>query len=127
MRKTTPASAKRRAWKAFAAYIRQRDPFCKTCGSPSSQAGHFFHTTDKEGTKTLGGNEIWYNEKNVHGQCSRCNLYQSGNQIEYTLFIQKKYGKNAVQELRDLFQTPRKWTIDELLAIEELYKRKLHE
>ena len=126
MRKATPASAKRRAWQSFAKYIRDRDPECITCGKPTAHAGHFFHTTDKEGTKTLGGNEIWYEERNVHGQCAPCNLYKSGNQIVYTLYVQRRYGINAVQELQKLFNTPRKYTVDELLAVEELYKRKLN-
>lgn len=125
MRPPTAASAKARAWKAFSAYIRKRDPICITCSTPTSQAGHFNHTTDKNSNPNLGGNEIWYNEKNVNGQCSSCNLYKSGNLAEYAAKLEEKWGDGTIKELYILRRTPRKWTIDELLALEELYIRKL--
>jgi hypothetical protein len=125
MKNPSPALAKRRAWSAFSAYIRQRDKICATCTSLTTQAGHFLHTTDKNSNPNLGGNELWYNEKNVNGQDSSCNLYKSGNLAEYAVAIEEKWGTGTIQELYKLRRTPRKWTIAELLAVEELYKRKL--
>ncbi len=121
MRPPTPKSAKQRAWKSFSAFIRKRDPLCVTCKKPTTEAGHFLHTSDKGSTKTLGGNEIWYDERNVNGQCGHCNRWKSGNQIKYTMYLQEKYGYEIVPELYKLFRTPRKYTIEELLEIEERY------
>lgn len=121
MRPHTPASAKKRAWLAFSAHIRARDKTCITCTAKTTQAGHFLHTTDKNSNPNLGGNELWYNEKNVNGQCSACNLYKSGNLAEYAVFLEEKYGTGTIQELYKLRRTPKKWTIEELLALEAKY------
>jgi len=124
MRPPTAASAKERAWSAFAAFIRKRDPNCITSDGKTTEAGHFLHTTDKGTNPNLGGNEIWYNEQNVHGQCGSCNRFKSGNLAEYAVFIEEKYGVGTIQKLHKLRNTPKKWTIEELLAVEELYKRR---
>lgn len=122
MRPPTAASAKTRAWKAFSEYIRLKDKTCATCTSAASQAGHYNHNTDKGSNPNLGGNALWYCEKNVHGQCSACNLYKSGNLAEYALFLEDRYGDGILQELYTLRRTPKKWTIEELLEIETKYK-----
>ena len=123
-RPPTPASAKARAWKAFSAYIRKRDPICITCTGKTTQAGHFLHTTDKNTNPNLGGNELWYNEKNVNGQESACNLRKSGNLAEYAIRLEEKWGAGTMNELYKLRRTPKKWSVEELLAVEELYRRK---
>ena len=124
MRPPTEASAKERAWRAFSKFIRLRDPQCITCGKPTTEAGHYFHTSDKGTNPHLGGNEVWFNEKNVHGQEYSCNREKSGNLSLYTLYIEEKYGMGIVQDLRKLYNTPRKWTIEELLEIEKIYNLK---
>lgn len=122
MREVTAAAAKRRAWAAFSAYIRQRDPRCITCNSPTSQAGHFNHERDKGTNPHLGGNELWYNEKNVNGQCSSCNLYKSGNLSLYAVRLEEKWGDGTIKELYALRNKKRVWTVEELLAVESKYK-----
>ena len=125
MRSPTPASAKSRAWKAFSAYIRKRDPYCITSEGKTTEAGHFLHTTDKDTNPNLSGNELWYNEKNVNGQCGSCNRFKSGNLAEYAVKLEEKWGAGTIAELYKLRRTPRKFTLEEILAVEELYKRKL--
>ncbi len=125
MRKTSPATAKRRAWKACSKYIRARDKGCCTCPAPATQAGHYQHNSDKDTVKTLGGNELWYFEKNIHGQCSSCNLYRSGNGVKYALFLENKYGKGILQEIQQLYYKPKKWSVEEILAIEQKFIDKL--
>ena len=122
MRQPTAASAKKRAWEAFSGFIRKRDKKCATCDSPATQAGHFNHERDKGSNPNLGGNMLWYCEKNVHGQCTACNVYKSGNIPTYALFLEEKYGAGILQELYALRRTPKKWTIEELLAIEAKYR-----
>ena len=48
----------------------------------------------------------------------------SGNLAEYAVFLEEKYGAGILQEIQRLYNKPKKWTIPELLEIEELYKRK---
>ena len=119
---TTPKSAKRTTWEAFSKFIRNRDPGCVTCGNPTTCAGHFFHTSDKSTNPHLGGNEVWYSEKNVNGQCNSCNIHKSGNLAPYSVYLEEKYGFGIIQKLRDLFNTPKKWSIEEVLEVKEKYK-----
>ncbi|MHB1086431.1 MAG: recombination protein NinG, partial [Minisyncoccota bacterium] len=93
---------------------------------PTTEAGHYQHNSDKK-NKQLGGNELWYYLKNIHGQCPTCNRWKSGNLSVYSLFMEEKYGHGILQEIRTLYHTPKKWTIQELLEVEALYKQKLAE
>lgn len=122
-RKVSILSAKTRAWKAIGAFIRSEEKHCCTCGAVGTEVGHFKHNGDKP-NKNLGGNELWYFRKNLHLQCGRCNRWMSGNLAEYAVFLEEKYGAGILQEIQRLYNKPKKWTIPELLEIEELYKRK---
>ena len=122
-RKLTPEGAKRKAWISFARFIRERDPYCVTCGAPTTEAGHYIHNSDKQ-NKQLGGNELWYDERNINGQCGTCNRWKSGNLGLYTLYLEKKYGHGIVQKLYEKHRKVRKYTIGELLLIEEKYQAK---
>lgn len=123
MRQTSIKSAKTRAWKATSLYIRKRDPFCVTCKvRPSTQCGHYKHNSDKP-NKQLGGNALWYNLKNLGGQCTVCNCYNSGELDAFALHLEERYGQGILQELERLFRTPKKWTIPELLEIEKEFTR----
>lgn len=119
-------------WIPFSKYIRLRDSddnglcTCFTCGlqqdwnSGGMQAGHFI------------GRRHWatrYHEKNVHAQCTRCNMYQSGMQYEYGLKLDAKYGEGTSKELWQLSTMTVKFTqqeIDDLAAhYRNLVKEKL--
>ena len=113
--------AKKRAWQAISRHIRARDKVCVTCNNPTSQTGHYIHNGDKE-NKNLGGNKLWYDVRNLNGQCSACNLYKSGAPREYAIYLEKKYGHGILQELRTLHQTPKKWTLEEIQATEKKYE-----
>lgn len=74
---------------------------CVTCHKRSQwnrgmQAGHFFSRRH---------NSTAFIEDNVHVQCEFCNGPHSrggldGNLIEYTLFMQREYGQEKIDELR---------------------------
>lgn len=117
-------AAKLRAWTAFSKFIRQRDKLCITSGHPTTEAGHFLHNTDKP-NKTLGGNELWYDERNVAGQCSYCNRWKDGNLVIYGIYLEEKYGFGIVQELRAKFVTARKYTLEDLEQFALYYEAKL--
>ena len=86
----------------------------KRCDKNTSQAGHFIHR-----------NSLDFDERNIHCQCVKCNKYLSGNLIEYTLKMIKKYGHETVDELKILSHQVRKFSRDELEEIIENYKSKL--
>lgn len=116
-------TAKGKAWKAFARFIRARDPYCITCGDRTTEAGHFLHNSDKE-NKQLGGNLAWYDERNVNGQCGVCNRHNGGRGPIYSLRLEEKYGHGILQELYTKFRTEKKWTMEEVLAVESEYQRR---
>lgn len=103
-------------------YIRERDQGkpCISCGKPLAgtfHAGHF---------KTDGNHAILrYNEDNIHGQCIQCNLYKSGNVVEYEKNLRERIGNERVDALLNMCKEPKHYSIEELKEIQEIYKDKL--
>jgi len=87
---------------------------CVTCGTKvhykNADAGHFVH----------GLNFVLDNQ---HIQCKRCNMYLSGNLIEYTLYMIKTYGIGRVEELRQEKNKLHKYTIPELKEMRAVFKQ----
>ena len=82
---------------------------CVTCGRRdywrSLHAGHFIK---RQHLATR------YDSRNVHPQDAYCNTYRGGALIEYTLFMQKTYGQDVVDELMRLKRTTAKFTRSDL-------------
>lgn len=86
--------------KWFSKFIRIRDAdengiiICISCGKPvhwtKADAGHFIKRQFKS---------LRYNEKNVNGQCRKCNWLLQGNDINYAKGLVKKYGEGILDEL----------------------------
>lgn len=112
---------KTKAWQALSKYVRLLEPRCYTCGAVGTQAGHFRHNTDKP-SKQLGGNALWYDIRNIHNQCSGCNLFKSGNLTIYAERLEEQYGFGIIQELMNLWNTPKKWTESELETMAEKFE-----
>lgn len=121
MRETSVLNAKRRAWAALSKYVRLRDKHCVTCGRETTEAGHYKHNTDKV-NQQLGGNELWYDDKNVNGQCGYCNRWKSGNLSEYGLYLESTHGFGILQDLQKKYMTRKMWTVPELLAVAKKYE-----
>lgn len=126
IKKTMPALIKL-ATKHFNAYIRARDcqgdyfP-CISCGVTKHKelmhAGHYF---------AAGHNgAVRFDERNVHGQCSACNTHLHGNLIGYTNGLERKIGKQALEELEQKSQM-RGFYWDKFALIETIitYKQKI--
>lgn len=117
-KKLQPIKAfKKHAWETISRFVRNRDPYCVTClmegkQTPTSEAGHYRHNSERKAD--LGGNALWYDLRNLNGQCSRCNRYLSGNLDKYGLYLETKYGFGILQELNVLYQTPKKWSREEV-------------
>jgi len=117
--KSTLSSTKKRAWTYFSKYIRLRDAlkttgdiyYCKcfTCGRlepiQNMDAGHFI---------SRRFNSTLFDERNVHAQCTYCNLFLRGNQLEYRRQLVKMYGEGIDVELEDKATETKKYTIPEL-------------
>ena len=132
IRKPSHATAKHKAWKAFSDFIRLRDCLlttgtrdscrCITCDKTvpysSIQAGHFVNGR---------GNAVLFDEFQVNGQCTSCNVFLRGNYQRYTLKMISIHGLNRVEEMLAMKHKTKSYKVWELLEIEEKYKQKLEE
>lgn len=115
---------KKKAWAAFSLYIRTKASNhglvqCVTCGAikpiKQMQAGHYV-----DGRK----NSVLFVEDIVHPQCVKCNVFNAGAKIEYTVYMLDRYGEKKVQEFIKLKQKVKKFTIEELEDIIKTYTEK---
>jgi len=92
VRKIGKETLRKKAWKTFSKWIRNRDPYCVThlvMGKqvPSENAGHYWH-----GVLDL-------DEENINGQCINCNKWNSGRLAEYEVYLTRKLGQKKFREL----------------------------
>ena len=106
-------------WKLFSLFIRTRDVGrCFTCGivKPIGEmnAGHYHDSS-------ISNPELNFHPRNVHCQCVRCNHHLSGNKIEYSRNLVKKYGPEILDELYVLKGKVIKWSLQDYeVRIDEL-------
>lgn len=109
----------------FNKFIRNRDSedgyfHCISCGECKDvermHAGHYLAAGLYSMTR--------FNEKNVHGQCSRCNTHGVGNLIRYREALIKKIGEEEVLYLEQISRISSKWDSTTLISIIETYKQK---
>lgn len=110
------------AQQAFNAWVRARDAGkgCISCGTHNGKAnaGHYLSVGARP--------ELRFNEANVALQCERCNTYLHGNLIAYRTNLIERIGNGVVDWLEGP-HAPAKWTVDELRAIRDDYRRRLKE
>ena len=118
----------KKAQASFNAYIRARDRQqpCICCGRTTSDhdlvtgsrwdAGHY--------RSTGSASHLRFNEDNVHRQLVRCNRHGAGRAVDYRLGLIQRIGLARVEAL-ETDNAPRKWTVDELMAIDAQYRAKL--
>lgn len=112
--KTSKKSLFDKVWKVFRIYILRRDNcICFTCGETANQAGHFIHGKYKP---------TYFDEKNVHAQCVKCNFFLDGNRDTYLRKLQIRYGIKTADKLLDQKYKTKYWTVIEL---QELYNKYL--
>ena len=112
-------SLKKRLWKYFSIFIRQRDNgVCISCGKKDAwqnmDCGHYIPKT--------AGLSIYFEEKNCAAQCQRCNRFMHGNLSQYALALQKKYGIGILEELDKKRREIRKITESEYEELIAKYK-----
>jgi hypothetical protein len=79
-------------------------------------AGHYLSTGARP--------ELRFDEQNLHKQCSACNTHLSGNLVLYRAELIRRIGLDEVERLEGP-QDPKKYTIDELKAIRDDYRKRL--
>ena len=103
--------------KVFSVYIRRRHgdiAQCVTCGAKAHwkkmQAGHFMsrrHISTR------------WNPVNVQVQCPKCNIWEQGQQYEYSKFL----GSEQSEEMLRLSREIVRFSDDELVAMIEEYSK----
>lgn len=117
------ASLKKKLDTVFSRYIRLRDAndmgfcTCISCGKvdewKSMHCGHFL---------SRRYNAIRFDERNAHAQCPACNLFLSGNAAEYLVALEKRYGREVVDELMQMKYQSKRFTRPELEEMIQFYK-----
>ncbi|CAB4153078.1 Bacteriophage lambda NinG [uncultured Caudovirales phage] len=112
------------ARKPFQQWIRLRDKNlpCISCGAITAKqwdGGHYLKAELFTG--------LIFHEANCHKQCSYCNDYLSGNELEYRDGLIKRYGIAYVDELESLKTTGRnyKFTKEQLIELKNYYSNKV--
>lgn len=120
----TLAQFEAEAKKVFQKWVRMRDEGkeCISCSNPNPKgfdAGHFKKAEIYSGV-------IFY-ERNVHAQCSKCNRFLGGNELNYREGLVKRYGLDFINELETYANETRnyKFTKDELIEIKKRYNEKI--
>lgn len=105
----------------FNTYIRQRDKdqLCISCQKPplKKNAGHFYNSHNHYNVR--------FDERNVHLQCEHCNFFLSGNLIPYRENLIKKIGVQEFEDLSKIANETRKFNIQEVKELINIYKNKI--
>ena len=121
---------KKKLWELTSEYVRRSaaddEGYCKcvTCGirkywkGDGMQAGHFI-------PKALG-TAIYFDLRNIHVQCHRCNINLGSNGPEYFRFMQERYGDEVIENLRALSRTTLKLYASDYEEMIEDMKEKLN-
>ena len=116
MKKSKKQKLKLKAWNLFSEWVRRRDADkdgyvnCVTCGKGAywkgegMQAGHFI------AGRTLS---LLFDERNCHTQCYGCNVGRNGSYVEYFIYMENRYGRKVIDELRYLKNQSRKYSISD--------------
>lgn len=118
---TDKKKLKKKADEWFSKYIRYRDgkkingewqSECITCGVwkplKQMQNGHFM---------SRAGSKLRYDEQNCNAQCMPCNVMKHGDQFNYALKLNLKYGDGTAARLFNQRHENYKLTIEELEQI----------
>lgn len=106
----------------FNRYIRLRDKNkgCISCSrrlDGKYDAGHYL---------TYAGHPAHrFSEINVNAQCTQCNQHLSGNLVNYRIGLIRRYGEPLVNQLEEKRNEEKRYTIEELKTMIELYNTKI--
>jgi len=131
--KTYEEKLKTKLWTIFSVWIRRKDAnvhgYVMTADGSwkhwkEVHCGHLFNNTERNAK--LGGNELWYDERNFAPQTSNGNYFNHDDSAKkYMAWAIRKYGDDVVQEMFRLKQRKRVFTIEELEEKLRYYKEKV--
>lgn len=110
----------------FNLFIRERDKGkpCICCDRPMGD-DRFGGSVDCGHYRSVGSApHLRFNENNAHAQRKQCNSYGSGRAVDYRLGLIKKIGLLEVEKL-EADQTPKQYTIEEIVALKAVYREKI--
>ena len=106
-----------KVWAKCSKFVVLRDRgVCFTCGEMGNQAGHFRHGKTKE---------TYFNDKQIHCQCVKCNFFLSGNLGIYGFKLTKLLGAKKVEQIINQSYKFKNWTISELEGLDRYFTKKL--
>lgn len=113
---------KRKLWTAFSRYIRKsyadKNGMVMTADGKfmrweESHCGHLYNNSERN--QSLGGNELWYDERNFAPQSMPGNYYNADDSAKvYMGWAIRRYGDEVVQQMFRMKHTARKFTEAEL-------------
>lgn len=111
-KRPNPAKLKKKLDKLFSKWVRDKDGNCFTCDrvcfGSNRHAAHFI---------TRGHMSTRWNPVNVQIGCYRCNINLYGNQYEFGLRLDKKFGQGTAKKLYDLSRQIKQWNFSDLLIL----------
>lgn len=115
----------REAQQDFNAFIRERDRAAgHRCISSNRELDWSGNAVDAGHYRSIGSApHLRFDERNCHAQSKQDNRYLSGNAADYRIGLIKRIGLAAVLEL-EADQTPRRYTINDLIEIKKIYRAK---
>lgn len=115
----------REAQQDFNAFIRERDRAAgHRCISSNKELDWSGNAVDAGHYRSIGSApHLRFDERNCHAQSKQDNRYLSGNAVDYRIGLIKRIGLAAVLEL-EADQTPRRYTINDLIEIKKIYRAK---
>lgn len=126
--KKKTGTLKKKLWKLTSELVRREHAdhvgyaSCVTCGTTKHykelQAGHFIPKKK--------GNSIYFERSNIHPQCYQCNINLGSNGPEYFRYMQKRYGDDEIERLRELAKTQVKFTVSDYEEMIEEVEKELN-
>lgn len=110
----------------FNAFIRMRDRLagypCISSGRPLDWSGNQADCGHYRSTGSAP--HLRFNEDNAHAQSKHDNRFLAGNAVDYRIQLIKRIGLERVEAL-EADDTPRKWSIEQLIEIKQHYSAKV--
>lgn len=105
----------KRTDRAMSLWIRRKYGACVQCGTTERlTAGHLI---------TRNAKSVRFDERNVFCQCASCNFLHEHRPELFTSWFLLKYGQEAYETLVADSKRIKKWTVGELLELEDGFNR----
>ena len=127
-RKLTLPALKKRVWKLMSEWVRRRAADehgiaeCYTCGDT-------YDWRDLHAGHLVGGRtgSVLLEADGIRPQCVRCNIFLAGNHAIFALKLADELGRARVDELLELRHRVKKWSRNDLEALQTELRAKLEE